>query len=229
VTRPSERIDLARRGDAFFFAQLEQLDDDALHEPCALPGWTRAHVVGHMARNADALVNLLTWARTGVETPMYPSREARAAGIEATSQKSAAELRADAQAASTRLFDDVEGMPEEAWDAPIRTALGRAIPASEVPWMRIRESWVHTVDLDAGATFEQLPGAVVVDLIDEVASGLAGRADCTPMVVDIRERSWRVGGEGDAVTVSGSAPEVLAWIIGRGPGPSGAPGAPQWL
>jgi maleylpyruvate isomerase len=229
VTRPSTRIELARQGDAFFFAQLDQLDDDALHEPCALLGWTRAHIVGHMARNADALVNLLTWARTGVETPMYPSREARAAGIEATSQKEAAALRADAQAASARLFDAVEGMPEPAWDAPIRTALGRPIPGSEVPWMRIRESWVHTVDLDAGATFDQLPNAVVVDLIDEVASGLAGRADCPAMVVDIGERSWRVGGDGDAAAVAGSAPEVLGWIIGRAPGPAGAPAPPPWL
>jgi maleylpyruvate isomerase len=33
--------------------------------PSALPGWSRAHVLTHVARNADAMINLLTWARTG--------------------------------------------------------------------------------------------------------------------------------------------------------------------
>ena len=48
-----------------------------------LPGWTRGHVLTHLARNADGFVNLLAWARTGVKTPMYPSEAARDAGIEA--------------------------------------------------------------------------------------------------------------------------------------------------
>ena len=42
------------------------LPDDALAEPSRLTGWTRAHVVGHLARNAEALTRLATWARTGV-------------------------------------------------------------------------------------------------------------------------------------------------------------------
>ncbi|MCR8526173.1 maleylpyruvate isomerase N-terminal domain-containing protein, partial [Escherichia coli] len=63
-------------GELAVAGRLDQLSDDALEEPSRLPDWSRAHVVAHLARNADALGNLLTWARTGVETPMYPSREA---------------------------------------------------------------------------------------------------------------------------------------------------------
>ena len=35
------------------------------------PAWPadRAHVLTHVARNADAMINLLTWARTGVRHP----------------------------------------------------------------------------------------------------------------------------------------------------------------
>ena len=58
-----------------------RLTDQEFDRPSLLPGWDRRHVVAHVARNADALVNLMTWARTGEETPMYPSVEARDAGI----------------------------------------------------------------------------------------------------------------------------------------------------
>ena len=73
--------------------------------------------------------------------------------------------------ASNRLVDAVATLPDEAWDAEVRTARGRAITAAEVPWMRIRESWVHAVDLGVGVSLEELPHAVVIDLLDEVASG----------------------------------------------------------
>ena len=47
-----------------------------------LPGWTRRHLVAHVAANAEALGNLVHWAATGIPTPMYSSPEARAAGID---------------------------------------------------------------------------------------------------------------------------------------------------
>jgi maleylpyruvate isomerase len=52
--------------------------------PSLLLGWPRRTVVAHVARNADALVNQLTWARTGEESPMYASTQARDTAIAAT-------------------------------------------------------------------------------------------------------------------------------------------------
>ena len=86
TTSPSP--DVARRwwadGELVVAGLVDRLGDEELAADSALPGWSRAHVVAHLARNADALVNLLTWARTGVETPMYPSRAVRDADIETT-------------------------------------------------------------------------------------------------------------------------------------------------
>lgn len=59
------------------------LTDADLVEPSLLPGWTRGHVLAHLSRNADSLVNLLLWARTGIETPQYASQFLREADIEA--------------------------------------------------------------------------------------------------------------------------------------------------
>jgi uncharacterized protein (TIGR03083 family) len=59
-----------------------ELDDEALSVPSALPGWSRTHLLAHLAANADALGNLVRWAATGQPTPMYASPGERAAGIE---------------------------------------------------------------------------------------------------------------------------------------------------
>jgi len=63
-------------------ATAAELTDDQAREPSLLPGWSRGHVLTHLARNADGLRNLLIWARTGVVTPQYPSGQARDAAIE---------------------------------------------------------------------------------------------------------------------------------------------------
>ncbi|HET6953810.1 MAG TPA: maleylpyruvate isomerase N-terminal domain-containing protein, partial [Acidimicrobiales bacterium] len=112
---PQRSLEVMRAGEALVLAQIDTLDDRDLAAPCRLPGWTRAHVAGHLARNADALVNLLDWARTGAVTPMYPSAEARAGGIEAAAAQAPAALRADVVAASARLVAAAEAMPEAAW------------------------------------------------------------------------------------------------------------------
>ena len=71
------------------------LSDAQMRDPSLLPGWTRGHVLTHVARNADGLVNLMRWARTGTKIPMYASAESRSADVEAGSGRPAASLAAD--------------------------------------------------------------------------------------------------------------------------------------
>ena len=54
------------------------LTDPDLREPSLLPGWTRGHVLAHLAGNADAMRSLLAGARAGQDRPAYASAEARA-------------------------------------------------------------------------------------------------------------------------------------------------------
>jgi maleylpyruvate isomerase len=205
-----------RQGEAFFLDQVGTLDDVDFAGPSGLPDWSRSYVVAHVARNADALGNLFTWARTGIETPMYASADDRQAGIEASSTQQPATLRDDVAAASSRLMVAVEELPLEAWSASVRTSRGRVITAADVPWMRLRETWVHAVDLAAGAAFADLPPAVIDVLIDEVAKGFAGRDDCPPVVIHADNGArWRLGGDGNATEVTGDRPSILAWLTGR--------------
>jgi maleylpyruvate isomerase len=208
---------------------VDTLTDDDLAQPSALPGWTRAHVVAHLARNADALGNLLTWARTGVETPMYASQEARDAGIADTAALPPAELRADYAAACDRLTTAIETLPDEAWQAEVRTRQGRAIPGTEIPWMRAKEVWVHGIDLAAGRTFADLPPDVAAALADDVLRHFTGRGDApdVTLVAPDVDRTWGSGG----TTVEGPVSAIVAWLTrGDESGLSGeVPPAPVWL
>ena len=217
-------------GERRFGTTVGRLTDEDFAGASLLPGWSRATVLGHVARNADALVNLLTWARTGVETPMYPSRAARDAGIAEAAALPPAGLRAELFAAADRLAAAVRELPDAAWSAAVRTAQGRSVPATEVPWMRCREVWVHAVDLDAGVDFEELPDDVLAALIDDVFSMWERRGQVPDMAVFAGDRTWGTG----AVVVAGSLSAVAGWLTGRTPGTGleadgGLPALPAWL
>ncbi|MER7178569.1 maleylpyruvate isomerase family mycothiol-dependent enzyme [Streptomyces hyaluromycini] len=238
--RPEGMLEWVAKGAAAFEAAAHAVTDSDLTRPSSLTGWSRAHVIAHVARNADALANLLTWARTGVVTPMYTSPDRRALEIEEGSRQSADELRADLLAAGQRLADGFAGLPDECWDATVRTARGREVLASEVPWMRVREVWVHTVDLDAGTGFGDVPREVCAGLVDDVAAAFHARTDFLPVELWAEDggRTWLLGPAGDAarVVVTGDLSSLAAYATGRPvPGllyPTGGgpvSGLPEWL
>jgi maleylpyruvate isomerase len=101
-------------------ATAASLSDADLAAPSLLPGWTRGHVLTHVARNADSHINLLTWARTGDRTPQYPSVEAREAEIEAASARSAARQLADLDDSAGRLAAAIRDLPQAAWSAQVQ-------------------------------------------------------------------------------------------------------------
>lgn len=208
-------IDWMREGTQLFLATVDGLPDAALDEPSLLPGWQRRQVIAHVARNAEALGRLLDWARTGVETRMYPSFEQRAADIETSARQPADALRADVRATADALAAKTADHP--AWDARVRTAQDRDIPASNVPWMRSCEVWLHAVDLDAGVTVDDFEPDLVDALLDETATWFENH-DCPPLRLEPtdRERVWTVGTGADATT--GSAAALLAWLVGRDDG-----------
>src|SRR6201995_4646252 len=59
-----------------------------------LAGWSRAHVLAHLARDADAMRNLLVGARSGQVRPAYTSAEARQADIDQGAAMTAKDLPA---------------------------------------------------------------------------------------------------------------------------------------
>ena len=212
----SERRLIARRGTALFAQRLAELSDGELESGSLLDGWTRKHLVAHVGYNAAALCRLMDWAATGVETPMYPSAEHRDREIKDGATLSAAALRNLFDHTVARLDEKWRHLPGSRWAAPVRTAQGRTVPASETVWMRTREVWIHAVDLDNGAQFSDFPDVVLESLLADIGGGWTtpgGRNRSDPR--SDRGRTYR-GRRGGRSTVRGSLPAVVRWAAGRG-------------
>jgi maleylpyruvate isomerase len=200
---------------------LHGLTEEQVRGPSLLPEWTRGHVATHIARNADALVNLLTWARTGEETPMYPSREARAAAIEQGASRSPAELLADVEASHLRFLEAANALSEPDWAAVVRWGAGgsgRSTPATTVPWMRRVEVEVHHVDLNLDYTLAHWPEDFVELLLAETVEDFSDHEGIEPftLVGNEEQGRWLVAGGGREIT--GPPPALLGWLLGRSEG-----------
>ncbi len=210
----------AADGAAHLRGMMQRMGDDAFAAPSALPDWTRAHVLTHVARNADAMVNLILWARTGTPTPAYESREQRDADIASGAGRTPAEIRADVVASSDRLATAVRETPAQAWSATVQSTRGGPMSAADILWFRAREVWIHAVDLDAGASFSDLPRPMLHELLTDVVGTLSERPDFPRLLLvpTDERRTWAVGeGEG-AIEVRGPAAELAAWLLGRSKG-----------
>jgi maleylpyruvate isomerase len=227
---PTEAIDRWERGEQHLATAIGRLVEEDFDGPSLLPGWDRRDVLAHLARNADAMVNLLTWARTGVETPAYPSDEDRDEQIRQTAEQMPPELKADVLAGTARLAEAVREMTPHAWAASVRARQGHEISGADVIWMRCREVYVHSVDLNSGVEFGDIPADVLAGIVDEVFRAW-DRQDTTPdVVVFAGDGEWGTG----SLAVSGSLPEVAAWLSGRSTGgglraDGPLPTLPPWL
>jgi maleylpyruvate isomerase len=194
---------------------IAHLDDALIRQPSLLPGWSVGHVLTHVARNADGLANLARWARTGVRTPMYESRDRRDADIEAGSGRGAAEMRADLIAAQQRFLDSLAGIADLEVRYPVTYGKGdRVATAEELPLIRMSEVEIHHVDLDLGYTPAHWPESFVERMLSRVCDEFGDRdvPGVTLLGVD-DERTWTIGDGAHVVT--GPAPALLAWLVGR--------------
>jgi maleylpyruvate isomerase len=229
----TEALDRLGQSTARLQATADTLSDAQAAAASRLPGWTRGHVLTHLARNADGFRNLLTWARTGDETPMYPSEEARDRAVGEGAGRSAAELAADVRASAAALAVAARDLPARAWDALVARR-GDTFPARVILSRRLSEVEIHHVDLDAGYRPADWPASFVAATLVRVAGDFAGRADapaCLARPVGL-DAAFPIGpagprsastapsstGRGSQVTVSGPPAALLAWMIGRDTG-----------
>lgn len=195
---------------------LAQLTDARVKEPSLLPGWTRGHVLAHLARNADAMLNLVTWARTGDETPMYASHEVRDAAIEEGSTRSASALVADVNETHTCLLTALHELPESGKSAQIRYGAANTVSdATVIPLLRRTEVEIHHVDLDLDHTLAHLPEDFVEFMLAEVTADYSTRDDVQGFVLVASDDAGRWTVDPGGQEVVGSTPSLLGWLLGR--------------
>ena len=204
------------QGTRIFLTALERLSDDGVNGPTALPGWSGRHLLAHVAGNAEALMNLVHWAATGAETPMYASQEQRDADIASGAQRSPRELRAWMQDSARRLSTAMGALTDANWTQTVRTAQGRLVPATEIPWLRAREVMVHAVDLDPGLTFGALPPDFLVALAEDIiARRSTTGGPALSLSTDDGALTWSLPGQGQPTQVTGPLSGLAAYLAGR--------------
>ncbi|MGW0335065.1 maleylpyruvate isomerase family mycothiol-dependent enzyme [Streptomyces sp. NPDC003011] len=203
--------DLASVRDATerLLSAVAELDDASVTEPSRLPGWTRGHVLAHLARNADALVNVLEGR------PMYVSGDARDTDIERDAPRVLAVQLADLRASAARL-QQAAAAPAD-WSRTVELRGGVTDSASRVPFRRWIEVELHHVDLGIGYELEDLPEEFVQREIDFLAERFRGHSDVPSLRLEQDDRRRiPTGRDGEPeITVAGSRADLLGWLCGR--------------
>ncbi|MBJ8348266.1 maleylpyruvate isomerase family mycothiol-dependent enzyme [Antrihabitans sp. YC2-6] len=231
----AERLVLARRGTSFFAQQLGELSDDELAGPTLLDGWTRKHVIAHVAYNAAALCRLLDWAASGTEIPMYASVQQRNDEISAGATLSAGALRNLFDHTVARLDEKWRHLADSAWDAEVVTVQGRIVPAAETAWMRAREVWIHAVDLAGTGRFTDLPAVVLTSVLSDIVKAWRTNELGSQLVLDVSGTPPIAikPGHTAASVVRGNLASIVRWSAGRGAvgvtSPEASPVPPRWL
>lgn len=213
------KIRLVREATGRLLMTVRSLTEPELNAPSLCSGWTRGHVLAHVALNADSLVNLLTWACTGIETPQYSSSEARDGDIEAAAGRSVGEHLATLRDSAERFEHAARELPLERWSFTVRGIGGDAQPASNYLIARRREVEVHHADLACDYGSEHWPEDFVIEELAHAAAKLSRRAGA-PFEIDATDlRVRHTIGEGPPQgSVTGRGHQLLAWLYGRSTG-----------
>lgn len=199
-----------------------RLDEQSIRAASLLPTWSRAHVLTHLARNADSHVRLLEAAADRRRVEQYEGgAEGRAKEIDEGARRSAVEILDDVRSSAQRLFSTWDRLPDEAWHEEV-LAIHGGQPAWFCVWSRWRETEIHHLDLAIDYRPHDWPPEFVAAVLGDVAgelerllpSGAEVRLEATDLSFSAQTLSPNTSGEG-VVAVRGRAHELLAWLLGR--------------
>ncbi|MGM1062815.1 maleylpyruvate isomerase family mycothiol-dependent enzyme [Saccharothrix sp. Mg75] len=175
---------------------VDDLTDAQVAGPSLLPGWTRGHVLAHLADAARARAQVVEHALRGEVVPMWGPGE-RDAVIGATASRSAAEHRAATAEHATRL--------ERAW-AAVDWPDPSLAPAVFTRW---REVWIHLVDLDLGVRPAEWGAEFSCHVVDVLRARLP---EGFSLHATDTGRTW-----GGGTRVAAASRDLAAWLAGRTP------------
>lgn len=142
------------RAHQLLLASIGELTDEQCRAPSLLDGWSRGHVLTHLARNADSLAHLLECAKRGEVGQQYEGGYAgRVAAIEDGAERSATELVADVRRSIYALEAAWSMADHDTWRGSGLNSKGDVLPMSDIVFLRWREVEVHHADLGLGFCF----------------------------------------------------------------------------
>ena len=217
---PSEAtLDALHQSEQRLLRTVDSLTQEQWHEPSLLPGWSRAHVVAHLALNAEGFARAVDGLAHEQPVPVYDSNDRRDTDIEELAGAEPPQIRERLFAGGQLLRDALGSIAGDQWAGSVRRVPeGPSWPVAAVPRTRRREVEIHHADLDAGYGHRDWPGDFAVDLLDFVVPNHAQSTDSPGFTVRASDtvRTWTVGAE--QPVVEGAAADLGWWLVGRGSG-----------
>ena len=203
--------DLSRLGreTEMFLATVSSLSDDELAAPSLCEGWTRAHVIAHVASSGRALVGLIDWAVSGEERQLYASREARSEAIAALAALPQEELLAEVRESAVQFAVEASRLTGDLAATEVRVA-GRELPATSIVALRIAEVVVHHHDLDTAWTIEEADPDSLLNAIEAVVRALRAKGAPGMTLVTEERDEWVIGDGG--LRVESDREGLLKWL-----------------
>lgn len=217
--RPDTTIEALHHAEQRLVRTVDSLGDADWAGPTILPDWTRAHVVAHLALNAEGFARALHGLLDGAPVPIYDSQERRDADVEQLAGEPPQAIRDRLFAAGWSLRERLLALQPEQWTRTVeRVPGGPDWPVRAMPRLRRREVEMHHADLGAGYSPADWPAAFTTQLLGELVTDHTLSPDSPPFAVravDV-DRSWELGA--GAPVVRGTAATLSWWLAGRGAG-----------
>lgn len=193
------------------------VSDERWTEPSRLPGWSRAHVATHLARQADGLGRVAVGASLGTRQPMYASPEQRETEIQDGAGRSGLELQIDLDTSASRLEEAFDGIGEaRTWDTEVELRGGLIVPARLLPLARLLEVVIHHVDLNIGFEVADIDGPTAEWLLEWCAFRLRHRDEFPTLELHADSGfTITVGSSGAPVPIRGSSANLLGRLMNR--------------
>jgi len=192
------------------------ITDEQWQMPSRLPGWTRAHVATHIARQADGMTRVLGQIKNNQPTSLYDSEETLDDEIERGSERSAMELQVDLDSSAGRLHEASSRLKRLPPSRPISLTPSLTVPLGDLPIVRLNHLVLHHIDLDIGFTYEAIGAPVAAWLLAYNASRI-GRKPSYPALRLVSDSGVTavIGSGGRPRVVNGADNLLLAWLTGR--------------
>lgn len=176
--KPVAEVEGCRAAHRRIDAGLALVTDQVAVGPSLVPGWSVAHVLAHLANNAEAMSRRIKAARSGQLIEQYPGgAQGRADDIEDKSTMTAAALVSRVVATAHQLDSLFDSLADEEWNLPVRTVSGSEHPLGLLPFRRWREVEVHHTDLDSGFTPAEWSPGLIDRALPRLLAGLESRTD----------------------------------------------------
>lgn len=216
TNRAAANLALLDRETARLLQTVADLDPAELARDTLCPGWSVGHVLTHLSRNADALLNLVRWAVDGRERQAYPSDVVRDAAIAEGARRKLEDIVDDVRASAQRFRQEAEALTGEAGEATVRSRTGTPVTGAQVIAMRLLEVVFHHVDLQAGYTFDDADPDWVLRTLRRGVRQWEAACDAPALTLQVDASDpLPLGGGGPEVR--GTTGQLLLWLA-RGVG-----------